>query len=292
MRPPKAVLIGSRRPSLVVISWVVWSFGAHGVAFGLCSLATANGKAGRLSSAVLGLEAQSIEVEAATTAVPFGAGLEKATAMQERPPRGMSAQVPRPLTVAPNFHPSKRETAPPPASPPATPHDARTPTNTEAPKCSPSRDDAGAVSSGGSTAEPALGALATAAPTSNLGAPSAYSEGGASRSARADAGEVEKQRYFETIRALITARKRYPLFARRRRIEGTVVVRFTLGRDGKLLATSISQGSGSTALDEAAIEAIRSIGALPAAPASAAGTSFTFVVPIVFRLSASETDGL
>jgi len=103
---------------------------------------------------------------------------------------------------------------------------------------------------------------------------------------------VEKQRYFETIRALITARKRYPLFARRRRIEGTVVVRFTLGRDGKLLATSISQGSGSTALDEAAIEAIRSIGALPAAPASAAGTSFTFVVPIVFRLSASETDGL
>ena len=49
----------------------------------------------------------------------------------------------------------------------------------------------------------------------------------------------------------------YPQVAFRAGIHGQVVVSITVGSDGRLLASSIRSSSGSTLLDDAALEAVR-----------------------------------
>lgn len=49
----------------------------------------------------------------------------------------------------------------------------------------------------------------------------------------------------------------YPQVAFRAGIHGQVVVSITVGSDGRLLASSIQSSSGSTLLDDAALEAVR-----------------------------------
>jgi protein TonB len=63
--------------------------------------------------------------------------------------------------------------------------------------------------------------------------------------------------YFNAIRARVDAAKRYPPMAQQRRLQGVVVVTFTLTPNGRLSgAPVVSQGSGFKQLDDAALLAI------------------------------------
>lgn len=69
------------------------------------------------------------------------------------------------------------------------------------------------------------------------------------------------------IAAWLAAHKRYPEEARRRSERGEVTIRFSVAADGKVLDVSVVRGSGSSALDAAALAMLR--GATVPPPGSA-----------------------
>jgi len=65
------------------------------------------------------------------------------------------------------------------------------------------------------------------------------------------------------IRARVQAALVYPPLARRRRIEGTSLVAFEIGADGRARGVEIAATSGSEQLDRAARRAVHDAGRLP-----------------------------
>ena len=78
--------------------------------------------------------------------------------------------------------------------------------------------------------------------------------------------------------------KRYPDAARSHRAQGVVVVAFKLDRSGQLLASHVTKGSGSPALDEEALAVLKRASPLPAPPAQIAGPMLDLILPIQFRI--------
>lgn len=83
-----------------------------------------------------------------------------------------------------------------------------------------------------------------------------------------------------SIRARIERRKRYPLAAEG--ASGTVTVRLVIARSGALASLSVVGSSGNTALDDAAIKAVRNAGRFPAAPKGLSQDSYSFTLPMRF----------
>jgi TonB family protein len=64
---------------------------------------------------------------------------------------------------------------------------------------------------------------------------------------------------------------------------GTVVLTFSIARDGRLLDVKISKSSGVVALDRGLVEAIRAASPYPPLPAEISGDRVTFTQPIMAR---------
>jgi protein TonB len=86
------------------------------------------------------------------------------------------------------------------------------------------------------------------------------------------AGEAGEEKDYEAayseIRALVekTARRSYPPMARRLGMEGTVVVKFRIGKSGVPEGEHIVTGTGLEPLDDAALEIIKKAGPYPYVP--------------------------
>lgn len=85
------------------------------------------------------------------------------------------------------------------------------------------------------------------------------------------------------LAAWMQSHRTYPDEARRRAEEGTVLVRFTVARDGHILEVIMVRSSGSPMLDEAAQATFRNA-RLPPFPADMAQAQTTVTVPIRYRL--------
>ncbi|MFK4751788.1 energy transducer TonB family protein [Oceanobacter antarcticus] len=79
--------------------------------------------------------------------------------------------------------------------------------------------------------------------------------------------------------------KRYPTQARRYRQEGVAYLRFTMDRDGNVLAKAIEQSTGYPLLDEETLTLIERAQPLPKPPAEMPGEQLEFVVPVEFFLN-------
>ncbi len=179
-------------------------------------------------------------------AAPTGA-LPPAMAPLPAPPRPRT--VPAPPPVRPVAHlPPQRLAPPSPAPSPATRPDA------PAPEAPPPR----AVAS-----EPSAGAQAPP------------------RAARTEASSVAPRPLAGSPGNVQPA---YPEQARRRGIEGRVVVRATVSPAGRVLGVAVAQGSGSDALDRAALEAVRGYSFTPATRGGAAVEGVA-ELPFTFRLA-------
>lgn len=81
----------------------------------------------------------------------------------------------------------------------------------------------------------------------------------------------------------------YPPAARRDGQEGRALVRFSLDREGQLVALRVSESSGNPLLDEAALETVRRAAPFPPPPD---GLPFAVIediyLPVVFRLEAGK----
>lgn len=90
--------------------------------------------------------------------------------------------------------------------------------------------------------------------------------------------------YRRRILAWLERHKDYPLSARIAGLEGEAVIRFTLDREGRVVAHSLERGSGVAALDRAARAMMMRADPFPPPPAALPGERLDYVVPIRFGL--------
>jgi protein TonB len=105
----------------------------------------------------------------------------------------------------------------------------------------------------------------------------------AARAGKINASNVQSS-WVRQLLAHLNRYKQYPPAARSRREEGVVTLSFTMDRDGLILARRVANSSGSKLLDAEALAMLRRAEPLPPFPASMAGASRSFNVPIRFSL--------
>ena len=90
--------------------------------------------------------------------------------------------------------------------------------------------------------------------------------------------------YVDRIESRLLRVKFYPSIAKSQGIEGKVLIRMILDRTGNVLKWQLENGSGSTALDKAAIQMIQRASPFPAFPDDLSDDTLEMVVPVEFSL--------
>jgi len=90
--------------------------------------------------------------------------------------------------------------------------------------------------------------------------------------------------YLREVRRLLEQHKDYPWMARRRNIQGVVVMVFTITSGGQIESYRVSRSSGQDLLDEAARDTLRRVGRFPPFLADLNRQKLTIEIPLAFRL--------
>jgi protein TonB len=94
-----------------------------------------------------------------------------------------------------------------------------------------------------------------------------------------------KATYNQLIVAHLNRHKNYPSTARSNRVEGTVMLSFTLDRGGHVTGSHIARGSGSSELDREALDMLKRAQPFPAPPAVLTDSRFPFTAPMRYYLN-------
>ena len=102
------------------------------------------------------------------------------------------------------------------------------------------------------------------------------------------AEQEQEQDAIQSYTGLITQRlekyKRYPRFAERRGLNGRVVLRFTVRRDGEVIDPQVVEVDGHKSFGAAAEQALKRVGQLPRFPDEIRRREIVVEVPITYRL--------
>ncbi|MBR1375280.1 MAG: cell envelope integrity protein TolA [Cardiobacteriaceae bacterium] len=109
-----------------------------------------------------------------------------------------------------------------------------------------------------------------AAAEANARAQAARAAAAKAQAARAAASAGNDKNYKQGLYAAIQRNKRYPNREQQQGITGTPVIAFTVLPDGTISNVRIARSSGNTALDQAALEAVRRVGHYKPTPNSTA----------------------
>jgi protein TonB len=91
--------------------------------------------------------------------------------------------------------------------------------------------------------------------------------------------------YARTLLTWLNRYRDYPLQARRRGVEGRVVLFLVVERSGRVSELKIATSSGAEILDEAALAMVRRADPMPPVPRSMTGDLIQFWIPVDFALS-------
>jgi protein TonB len=92
------------------------------------------------------------------------------------------------------------------------------------------------------------------------------------------------QRYLAALMRQLHRYKSYPSALKRDKVEGHVVVQFTLNAGGQIVASRVERSSGHAGLDQAALQMLARANPLPAIPDSMNRTELTLSVPVEYSL--------
>jgi TonB family protein len=110
-------------------------------------------------------------------------------------------------------------------------------------------------------------------------------EGRAGAGGRAESGgTADVSSYQSQVLAHLQRYRIYPAEAKNRGITGTAMVRFALASNGSVISASLSHGSGTAVLDEAALSMVRRASPFPPFPAGLGRSQMDFAAPIRFDL--------
>jgi periplasmic protein TonB len=121
--------------------------------------------------------------------------------------------------------------------------------------------------------------------------PVAVPANAASASAAASTGpamqdiEAIERSYTDRLKELIERRIKYPVFARKARLEGTCMVTCRLMRTGEVLDIQIAKSTGHGLLDKAALKAVSDAGSFPPPPKALCNGELEVKVPVTFSLT-------
>ena len=107
---------------------------------------------------------------------------------------------------------------------------------------------------------------------------------GVAQAATAGGAVLGKETYLRKVTAILAHHKRYPMQARRRSEEGTVVGAFTVLRSGDVLDILITQSSGSQRLDKAVLDMVQRVSPLPPFPVELLEPQLALRIPVTFNL--------
>ncbi|MFT4089478.1 MAG: energy transducer TonB [Asticcacaulis sp.] len=99
------------------------------------------------------------------------------------------------------------------------------------------------------------------------------------------AGRNHSVAYSALVRRHLEMFRDYPRTAKRRREEGVVTVTFVINRQGRVLNVKVGKTSGYAALDQAALDMVRTASPLPAPPSDIGGEQIEMTVPAEFFLT-------
>lgn len=94
--------------------------------------------------------------------------------------------------------------------------------------------------------------------------------------------------YLDRLRRWLAKYKKYPEDALKRKIEGEVVVDFTLARDGTVLSARVEKSSGSATLDEAAVQMLHDASPVPPVPERYKGQELRISIPVDYSIGFFE----
>jgi len=141
-----------------------------------------------------------------------------------------------------------------------------------------------------STTKTSSSSAVSAGNTGNVGA-DGTGEAGSKNGVAGGTGDVEatylsaKQKYLIEFRGLIENRKEYPLMARRRGIEGIVIIGVTIKKNGEVIDHKIVQASGHEILDQSALNLVKKINSFKAFPVELGNDAIELKFPIAFKLN-------
>jgi len=186
------------------------------------------------------------------------------------------------MTLFVELDPLPSPPQPPPLPPMPLPERLRVPSLVKAPARTP---PAAVVVA---TELPAPVSLQTVLPPATT-SPQASTEDKAAVAEQSVHGATEQIRsdraaYMRALMAALLQHRSYPPEARKQRARGTVHVRFSLNREGHVLAASIARGAGFEILETAALQVLRSADPLPPIPDSLGVDRLTVTVPIEYSL--------
>lgn len=97
-------------------------------------------------------------------------------------------------------------------------------------------------------------------------------------------GSASAANYYGRLASWLNRHKRYPAQARRQRAQGTVKVRFTIDRNGRLLSHQMVSSSGHRLLDQEAEAMLKRASPMPTIPAALNRSRLTVTLPVNFKL--------
>lgn len=103
-------------------------------------------------------------------------------------------------------------------------------------------------------------------------------------------GDAARARYLEQVKKLIEKRLDYPLMARKVGLQGVVLIRCQVTRDGSPVAVEVARASSHPLLDLAALRSVARVGRFPAVPAEVAGEVVDLTIPLRFSLGERRYD--
>jgi protein TonB len=106
----------------------------------------------------------------------------------------------------------------------------------------------------------------------------------AARRQAAAARAAAKKRIVSTPSGISQPKPKYPSAARRAGQQGTVTLSFTVGTSGTVTSVRVAKSSGHSLLDNAALAAIRRWRFKPARNALGEAISYSYTLPVPFRL--------
>lgn len=92
------------------------------------------------------------------------------------------------------------------------------------------------------------------------------------------------RKYIAVIMRQLNRHKTYARELKKAKIEGTVVIQFTIDREGRLLASGVKQTSGHAELDRAAMDMLARANPLPAIPDFMDRDELALAIPVEYSL--------